>query len=273
MTKTPTEGKTEWLDKFNLTGKQRLFVLHYLETMNAMGSAREAGYKHPKMQGHENMENPRIRKAIKEGRAQVEDKVMISAERVARMWLDHATADPNDISQNRIAACRHCHGIDHEYQWRTPREYREARVAAIYAIYDDPDLRDAAMAGQIEDARIPTDAGGYGYRATMEPAPDCPECDGEGVEIVRMADTRNLSPGARMLYDGVEETRQGKKIRTTDRAAALERLAKHLGMFAGKVEDETTNPLTRLVERMVSSANAVPVAGQDKTPDQDGKDE
>ncbi len=119
--------------------------------------------------------------------------------------------------------------------------------------------RDVAMSGAIEDSRIPDDAGGHGYRLTDPPNAACPECSGMGIEVTRMADTRNLSPAARLLFDGVKETKQGIEIKMQDRAKALENIAKHFGMFAGKVAPEETSPLDRLVQRMMGTGNAVPV--------------
>lgn len=43
------------------------------------------------------------------------------------------------------------------------------------------------MAGLIEDPRIPDDAGGYGYRLTEDPNPNCPEYPRMGVEVTRAA--------------------------------------------------------------------------------------
>jgi hypothetical protein len=255
---TPANS-TDWLDKHGLSDKQRLFVLAYLETQNATESARRAGYKQPNMHGPRLMVNDGIKAAIEEGRAQIEAKALMSAEEVAAQWLELALADPTELTSNIHAPCRYCHGTDGEYQWRTPREFREAHKLACFDLFDDPDLRDMAIDGAIEDARLPTDAGGYGYNLNDTPNPDCAECSGFGVEIVRMADTRTLSPGARLLFEGVEETKQGKKFKINDRQIALDRFAKHIGMYAGKVEEETTSPLARLVQRLAQSASAIPV--------------
>ena len=253
--------RVEWLDKHGLSNRQRIFVLSYLETCNATTSAEIAQYANPKSQGSRLLTNVSVQAALQEGRDEIEASLMIKAEDVARIWCAIATCDVNELIQNVHCACRHCYGIGYGYQWKTPREFRDAFTAACYDLYADPDLRDVALSGGIEDQRLPDDAGGYGYNLNHKPLPDCPECSGFGVEVVRMADTRNLSPAARMLYDGVEVTQNGKKIKIASREAALERLAKHLGMFANKVEVETTNPLTRLVQRLAESAMAVPVRG------------
>ena len=250
---------TEWLTKHGLSDKHRLFVLAYLETQNATESARRAGYKQPNMHGPRLMVNDGIKAAIEEGRAQIEAKALMSAEEVAAQWLELALADPTELTSNIHAPCRYCHGTNGEYQWRTPREFREAHKLACFDLFDDPELRTAAIAGAIEDERLPTDAGGYGYNLNDKPDPDCAECSGFGIEIVRMADTRTLSPGARLLFEGVEETKQGKKFKINDRQVALDRFAKHIGMYAGKVEEETTSPLSRLLQRLAQNASPIPV--------------
>jgi len=255
------KGQMDWLDKYELNFRQRLFVITYLETQNATLAAKKARYANPKSQGSRMLTNVSVQAALQEGRGEIEAAIMVRAKDIAHIWWDIATCDVNELIQNVHCACRYCYGIDHDYQWKTPREFREAFKIACYDLFTDADLRATALAGCINDERLPSDVGGYGYCVTEDPDPACPECAGIGIEYVRMADTRNLSPAARMLYDGVEVTSNGKKIKIASREAALERLAKHLGMFANKVEVETTNPLTRLVQRLAESAMAVPVRG------------
>ncbi|MFC3615141.1 terminase small subunit [Lutimaribacter marinistellae] len=259
MTDNPALADTAWLDQHTLNDRQRRFVLAYLETSVAAQAAEKAGYKQPHVQGPRLLSNVVVKAAIADGRSQIEQKAMLDATKVAELWAEIATADPNELTQHIHAPCRYCHGIDHAYQWKTKREFTEAKAAAVFDLYSDDALREAAMAGQIEDARIPDDAGGYGYRLTDDPNPDCPECSGFGIEITRMADTRKLKGGARILFDGVKETKQGIEIKMQDRGKALENLAKHFGMFAGKVDAEEVSPLERLVSRLVSNENAVPV--------------
>lgn len=252
-------SRTKWLDKHGLSPRQRDFVLAYLNDPNATQAAVKTGYKHPDVQGPRLLGNVRVQAAIAEGRQQIEANAMLDADDVARHWIDIATADVNDLVQHRHGACRYCHGLDHEYRWTTNREYRQAFETAVYDLWADPGLRKTAINGGIEDPRLPTDAGGYGYRITDDPDPGCPECAGLGVEHVHVVDTRELSGAARLLYDGIEETRQGKKIKIADRAKAMENLAKHFGMFAGKVEDEKTSPLQRLADRIMASAGTAPI--------------
>ncbi len=127
------------------------------------------------------------------------------------------------------------------------REYEAALSEALSRLYADQEAQDAAReihcAAAPAHPALPTDVGGYGYRSTEAPNPDCPECDGLGVTYTHITDTWDLSPAARRLYDGTRQTQHGIEVKTQDRAAALERLAKHLGLFTAKVDAEETNPL------------------------------
>lgn len=192
----------------------------------------------------------------------LEQASMLEATDIAKIWSSLALADPAELVQHYRCACRYCYGIDHEYQWRSPREYREAFKEAVFKAFSKEEDRRTALLGGIDtdlDPRLPTDQGGFGYKNTMQPNPNCPECAGEGEELTRMADIRTLSPAARLLYDGVEETAQGKRIKLRARDKALDNLAKHLGMFAGKVDPEETNPLSSLVARIMEGSTSVPV--------------
>ncbi|NOD91432.1 terminase small subunit [Ruegeria sp. HKCCD4884] len=260
-TDNPALADTTWLDQFDLNPRQRAFVLAYLADPNGKKAAISAGYAEgsAEVTASKLLSNAKVARAIAEGRKQVESKAMLDAEGIVNLWTQIALADPNELTQHIIAPCRYCYGIDHQYQWKTEREFLERKAEVIFSKFHDDKERDAAMAGQIVDPRIPDDAGGYGYRLTDPPNPACPECSGMGMEITRMADTRKLSPAARLLFDGVKETKQGVEIKMQDRTKALENIAKHYGMFAGKVDAEEVSPLDRLVQRMMGAGNAVPV--------------
>ena len=123
----------------------------------------------------------KVAAAIEKGRAEIERTIMIDAEAIRKLWADVATADPNELIQHRIGACRFCHGVEHQFQWKTPREFEEGYIAACFDLWpskgeDATTQRDLALERQITDPRLPSDAGGYGYRITADPAPECPEC-------------------------------------------------------------------------------------------------
>ncbi len=61
------------MSKKKLTAKQQLFVVFFLDTLNATEAARKSGYKGNDATlaavGYENLRKPHIRKAIREGMA------------------------------------------------------------------------------------------------------------------------------------------------------------------------------------------------------------
>lgn len=70
---------------------------------------------------------------------------------------------------------------------------------------------------------------------SRDPDPDCIKCRGEGSPHVHIADTTNLSPTAKLLYQGAENTKFGIKVNVADRMKALDNVARHLGMFKDTV--------------------------------------
>lgn len=224
-------SQTAWLDAYELTRKQRLFVLAYLEKTNATDAARRAGYAHPNTQGPRLLVNVRVSAAIDCGLRQLEDKLMISAENIRRYWWEIATADVRDLMAIIRTCCRHCYGHEHKYQWRTEREYLEARNKAILENF--PEAREMACTDfdKFDHPCLPSAAGGFGYRAKYVPSPDCPECDGFGVPTVQLADTRDLPAEAALLYNGIRQGPNGPVVQIRNRDVALQNLAKSLGMF------------------------------------------
>lgn len=71
---------------------------------------------------------------------------------------------------------------------------------------------------------------------TLDPNPECADCEGEGQSVVHFHDTRALSGPARRLYAGAKRTRDGIEIKMHDQLAALNSVARHLGMFTDKIE-------------------------------------
>jgi phage terminase small subunit len=149
-----------------------------------------------------------IRKLLSE---RTNEEYGITAQAVIGQWWKIATADASDITQVRHYNCRHCHGFDHEFFWKDETEFEQS---------NDPNK---------------DDFGGYGFRETDNPDPDCPKCEGLGIESIWLEDTRNLNDKAAALFDGVKQTRNGIEIKTVDRNAALANIARALGMFTDNV--------------------------------------
>lgn len=163
-----------------------------------------------------------VAQRIKDLRAQTASEVVGSAtfdvKKLFEIYLEIATADPDDLISLRVGACRYCHGEGHQYQWRE-REYIEA----------------VAKWERKQDGPLPDVAGGFGYLHTADPHPNCPECGGEGLERVVPRDSRKFSKGARSLYRGAEQKKDGIKVSIADKDKALDQIGRILGAFDDKL--------------------------------------
>ena len=204
----------------SLTPKQRRFVNEYCVDENATQAAIRAGYSEngAGVQGHELLKIPKIKEAIAERMEEVAVAASITPEWVVGQWAAIAQSNPNDIVQVRRTCCRHCHGYGNQYQW-TEAEYSAAVDRAVDSGKPAPD-----------------GLGGFGFNPNAAPAANCPECGGQGIEDVYVADTRKLRGAAKVLYAGAERTRNGIKIHTRDQDAAVANLARYLGMLVDKKE-------------------------------------
>ena len=156
--------------------------------------------------------------------ARVSAEVRVEVADVLREYLALAIADPSKIMQVRRVNCRYCHGANHEYQWKA-HEYAEACDRAI---------KTAEKAK--EPLQMPDCVGGFGFRGNAEPAPDCPHCDGEGIEDIFFKDTEGLTGPERKLIAGVKRTRYGLEIKMRDQDGALKVLAQYVGMLIERKE-------------------------------------
>ena len=96
-------------------------MLEYLadETRNATAAAERAGYKRGAglhSTATRLLSRAKVAAAIEKGRAEIERAIMLDAEAIHKLWADVATADPNELIQHRIGACRFCHGVEHQFQ-------------------------------------------------------------------------------------------------------------------------------------------------------------
>lgn len=234
-----------------LTPKQQRFVEEYLVDLNATQAAIRAGYsaKTAGQIGDENLKKPQVAKAIEQARLKLSEKTEITQEMVLKRWLEIAMADPNELIQYRRLCCRYCFGKDHQYQWRDKEEFERACRMA-----------------DANDSSPPNDNGGYGFDHKERPHPKCPECHGEGHGDVFVHDTRDLSPSARVLYDGVKITKNGLEVMTLDRGKALENIARHLGMFNDKLtlKGDEDHPLVALIKQLGGTTTLGPAKGEDQ---------
>lgn len=76
------------VDEFGLTPKQRIFADVYLKCGNAIQSAREAGYKNPRISAEDNMEKPAVKEYIAIRMNAANNQRIASAEEVLQFLTD-----------------------------------------------------------------------------------------------------------------------------------------------------------------------------------------
>lgn len=144
------------------------------------------------------------------------------------LW-ERILADRRDIINHVRRCCRHCYGERHLYQWKDEDEFALATARAFDENGNLPEGKRKAL---------PSDEGGYGFDPHREPDLTCDSdgCMGDGQGKTIIADTTKLQGAAALIYEGVEETAQGLKIKLADRNADIAQLAKILGWSIDKVE-------------------------------------
>lgn len=206
------EKCAEELVEAKLSPKVKRFIAEYLKDNNATAAAERAGYSDPNY-GRQLLTNPNVAQAIAQQQKASIARTLGSADEVLEQMWRLATFDANQISQHRRGCCRHCWGFGHQYQWRDAVEYEEKRIEAVE-----------------RNKREPMDDGGYGYNHTLEPNPDCPRCNGEGVSRVVLQDSTKLDDAAALAYSGVKVGKAGIEITSISRERMFEAVAKRLGL-------------------------------------------
>lgn len=223
-----------------LNAQEQRFVDEYLVDLDVPRAAIAAGYSETTARskaytwvssGKQNPK-PHVYAAIVARQHELQEKTQITQEMVLdRLWMI-ATANPNELMIHRRICCRHCWGVDHQYQWENYPEWAKA----------------VAQANR-NDIEPPSMDGGLDYDRTVAPHPKCPKCKGEGEGDTLFKDTTKLSAPALALYAGVKHTRFGMEILTHDQMSALVNVAKHLGMFNEKltIKGDEADPITLLL--------------------------
>jgi hypothetical protein len=101
------------------------------------------------------------------------------------------------------------------------------------------------------DEKAFDEQGGIGYSPLNAPNPDCPRCGGDGMQRVVAKDTRYLSAAAASLYAGAKQTKDGFEIKMHSKLDAIEKLAKHLGLYE-KDNQQKADPLSTLLTRLAT---------------------
>lgn len=228
-----------------LTIKQARFVEEYI----ALGNASEA-YRRVYCPADSSLNcgnrardlkaDPKIAAAIQEYRDAAAEAVAYTLEDLLRFHKRIMEYDPNEIIRNRRGACRYCYGEDHAFQWKAP-EYLEA----------------LAKAEREEGRPLPDPSGGFGYNITLDPAPECPMCHGEGVAHVILADTTKLSETARAGYHGLKVTKDGVQVIMPDRQKSADAYARLAGVDPGAAGKATVD--MTLLHAAINLENVDPV--------------
>lgn len=212
-----------------LTAKQSQFVVAFVDNELTGGGlsgteiALSAGYsaKNAASYASDLLATAKIQTAIADRKTWLAEQAAgpgLDAMQVLRQWVQIATADPTRIVGVRRVNCRHCWGVGFGYQWQE-REY----------------AHEAAQALQDGDAP-PAIGGGFGFQKLRAPHPDCPECAGEGVEDMTIADFRKLPEAERRLIAGVKMGKHGIEVQMRNQDDALKNLARYLGVYVEKQE-------------------------------------
>lgn len=155
----------------------------------------------------------------------VVSEISFDIKRLMETYVAIALVDPNELISQRVGACRHCWGLEGAYQWK------EAEYLKAVQDWDaNPTDRKTGL-----QRPAPDPTGGFGFRFTAAPNPECVECEGEGVWRVVPMDTTKLSAGAKHLYRGVQQTKEGVKIIFANQDKALENIGRMLGAFDDKL--------------------------------------
>lgn len=208
-----------------MNDQQKLFVEHYLISFDPRAAALHAGYSLRVARGEafrwvaEPMANPIVFQAI---RARLDDALagsVITKAQIEHHYARIAFADPQDLVEIRMVACRHCYGENHFYQW-SDAEYSEACEEA-----------------ELRNRPLPAWKGGLGYTRSLPPVHDCPDCDGNGMAHQVIKESRDYSPRARALFAGAKINKSGQlEIMMHDQLKALDALTKIKGLFIDRRE-------------------------------------
>ena len=181
----------------------------------------------------------KVQKAIAAGEEARLQRVEYTQDQMFNRLYTMLTADVSEIVEHRRENCRHCHGIDHKYQWKDEAEHERV-------------CREITANAQGEKVELPPIDGGFGFDPHAMPNADCPNCGGEGYGRTHIHDTRFLSPGARMLYAGVKETQNGIEVKLNDQLAVARLMMQHMGMLDPKLtlKGDNQNPLVALLQSL-----------------------
>lgn len=253
------EGFKEPACMQDLEPNEALWVREYMKDRNAAAAAIRAGYspKSARELGPRIAKRPRVVAALNEYCFALMGKNHVEGNQVLAVLSSQLKADPGEVVQHRRYGCRHCWGQDFTYQY-TPSEFDKARIR-----HEENRVR--IIGGGGADIGEFQGVAGDWYDQRNEPNPECPECFGDGLCDVFVADTRTLSPEGRSLIASVKQTKEGIEVKLHDKQKALDGLARYHNLFndtpeggtAGVLETELAMRYVELMERSVAMQRRV----------------
>jgi phage terminase small subunit len=248
-----------------LTPEQSTWLTNYLVRFNGSEASRAAGQSYSACGVHSArmLTNANVRAALRNALIEKQRRVNHDADEVTRYWWAIATADARELSGVIYVPCRHCHGVDHDYQFtdveQRQREREYARQVSEHQAAVER-LRQDHPNAALPEAPLFFEGGGGGYTTNRypmrgsdwaekveryfaqieRPVPEglvpnadhsCPACHGDGVRTVWFADTRHLNSSAAIAYNGVKQTKDGIEYKMRDRDAAMDKFAQLTGMI------------------------------------------
>ncbi|WP_238368273.1 terminase small subunit [Mesobacterium pallidum] len=234
------------------------FARAYVVDGNGRKAATSAGYapKTAEVTASKLLRIAKVSERIVELREEQAKKLDVTALDVARRYAAIGFSDPRKLVQVTCGACRYCWGQDHAYHWRTEREFQAAHEA--WRILSD------AKRALIDE---PVFDGGIGYRSTLNPNPECPECDGQGMTDVTLTPSDQLTEHEAALFASAKWGRNGIEVKLHDQQTALDALAKHLGLYKDDDANKAVSDLGALLHRISNGgASVAPIATGKRKP-------
>jgi phage terminase small subunit len=236
-----------------LTPREQRLIDEFLVDRNGTQAAIRAGYSpnSARQIAHETLSKPYMQLALLNAIKAQQTRTQITADDALREIWNVATADTRELVEVRKGCCRCCYGEGHKYQ-RTVGEMNRDRE------------------DWVEKGKNPAEfdeAGGIGFDPLKLPNDECPHCGGDGAARVVLKDTRSMGEKAIALYAGAKQGQYGIEVKFHSKMDALEKLAKHLGLYE-KDNQQKTDPLAALLNRIANgNGNGFkPVADDPETP-------
>jgi phage terminase small subunit len=217
-----------------LSPEQAAFALHYVEHGDALAAYRHAYNAAPdrspgalRVRAHAVLHTPKVANRVRELNASaIAQAARLGPTDLVARLEDIIEADPNELVSRRLVNCRHCHGKGFGFTWKSATELARAMDRYLKSL-DTP-----------KPLTMPDASGGFGFDPWADPHPECPHCEGEGVERIVTADTTKLSRQARALFQGVDAN---GRILMASKTEAADALARIHAMYVTRTESRSVS--------------------------------